>query len=150
MKHLIFYLPLAFIINCSLVFTTQAQSERHLYGSFVPYQWEIYNTIYKKRYWDNRDNYDFITFNKDYTFKRRYQGTEYNGSWSYDKKADQITLNVKSPFQKTITLKVEKLSRKSFNFSSSEEDFKVIMYMEEGKPPKKPQPKARSKRKKRQ
>lgn len=113
-----------------------AQSQKRLYKSFVPYQWEIYNTIYKKRYWDRRDNRDFITFNKNKTFKRRYQGTDMSGKWIYNRKKKVITLNITKPFEKTVILKVTKLSSKTLVFSSSEEGYKVKMYLKKGIPPK--------------
>lgn len=112
-----------------------AQSQKRLYKSFVPYQWEIYNTVYKKRYWDRRDNRDYITFDKDKTFKRRYQGTDMSGKWIYNRKKKVITLAINKPFKKTVILRVKKLSSKTLVISSSEEDFKVKMYLQKGVPP---------------
>ena len=117
---------------------TTAQSEKKLINkTFTPYQWEIYNTIYKRRYWDFRDNYDYIEFDPKYTFKRRYQGTQTSGTWKYDKKTKIIQLKITKPFKKDISLRVIKLSKKELTYTSSEEDYKVKMFMKEGEVPKK-------------
>ncbi len=110
----------------------QAQSVNRLHKVFIPYQWEIYNTIYKRRYWDRRDNYDYLEFKPDGTFMRRYQGTDMSGKWKYNRKRKIVTLNVTTPFTKTITFRIKKLSNKTFIYASSEENYKVKMYMKKG------------------
>lgn len=109
-----------------------AQPERRLHHTFVPYQWEIYNTVYTRRYWDWRDHYDYITFKADNTFERKYQDTDMRGTWTYDRATEQITLKVTHPFRTLITLKVERLSGGKLVYRSSEENYKVTMYMQEG------------------
>lgn len=128
--------------------TAEAQSVKRLYKVFIPYQWEIYNTIYKRRYWDRRDNYDYVQFKPDGTFNRRYQGSSMSGKWTYNKKKKLITLKVKKPFTKTITFKIKKLSNKTFIYSSSEENYKVKMYMKKGAVPIIPKRRKKPKRKK--
>jgi outer membrane usher protein FimD/PapC len=112
-----------------------AQSSKRLLKTFIPYQWEIYNTVYKRRYWDWRDNYDYIAFEKNKTFKRRYQGVNTSGTWKYDRKKKQVELMITKPSEKKITLKVEKLSRSEFSYTSSEEGHKVTMFLKEGEVP---------------
>lgn len=130
MKYLTLCLGLA--LSFANLTPLHAQPERRLHHTFVPYQWEIYNTVYTRRYWDWRDHYDYITFKEDNTFKRKYQDTDMSGTWSYDRANDQITLKVTKPFQTLITLKVERLSGGKLVYRSSEENFKVTMYMQEG------------------
>jgi hypothetical protein len=128
--------------------TVEGQSVKRLYKVFVPYQWEIYNTIYKRRYWDRRDNYDYVQFKPDGTFKRRYQGTDMSGKWTYNRRKKMVTLKVKKPFTKTITFKIKKLSNKTLVYKSSEENYKVTMYLKKGAIPTRPKrPKKRGKRK---
>lgn len=112
-----------------------AQSSKRLLKTFIPYQWEIYNTVYKRRYWDWRDNYDYITFEENKTFKRRYQGVNTSGTWKYDRKKKQIELTIIKPSEKKVTLKVEKLSRSELSYTSSEEGNKVTMFLKEGEVP---------------
>lgn len=125
----------------------EAQSVKKLHKVFIPYQWEIYNTIYKRRYWDRRDNYDYVQFKPDGTFSRRYQGTDMSGKWTYNKRKKKITLKVKKPFTKTITFKIKKLSNKTLVYKSSEENYKVTMYLKKGAIPQRPKRRRGKKRK---
>lgn len=131
-----------FIINTE----SNAQSEKRLMTSWIPTQWEIYNTVYTNKYWDRRDTYDYIKFKSDYTFTRRYQKFATVGTWKYNKKAKTITLTVTKPHQTTITLKVKKMTSNTLVYQSSEEDYKVKMTMKKGAP--KPFPKPRGKKRK--
>jgi len=131
-----------FIINTE----SNAQSEKRLMTSWIPTQWEIYNTVYTNKYWDRRDNYDYIKFKSDHTFTRRYQKFATVGTWKYDKKAKTITLTVTKPHQTTITLKVQKMTANTLVYKSSEEGYKVKMTMKKGAP--KPFPKPRGRKKK--
>ncbi|MGB0863490.1 MAG: lipocalin-like domain-containing protein [Saprospiraceae bacterium] len=128
---------LLFIIMTFLFVTNEssAQSSKRLLKTFVPYQWEIYNTIYNRRYWDLRDNYDYITFDKNQTFKRRYQGVNTSGTWKYNRKKKIVELTITKPVKEKITLKIKKLSRKELSYTSSEEDNKVKMFMKQGEVP---------------
>lgn len=117
---------------------TQAQVDKKLYDSWLPTQWEIYNTVYKKRYWDRRDNYDYITFKANHTFQRRYQGQDMTGTWKYNKSKKVIELTVTKPFKKTITLRVLKMGGNELEYQSSEEEYKVTMTLKPGTPPVKP------------
>ena len=131
-----------FIINAE----SNAQSEKRLMTSWIPTQWEIYNTVYTNKYWDRRDNYDYIRFKSDYTFTRRYQKFSTSGTWKYNKKTKTITLTVIKPHQTTITLKVQKMTSNTLIYKSSEEGYKVKMTMKKGAP--KPFPKPRGRKKK--
>lgn len=125
------------IVVTFLLFSHQgtAQSSKRLLKTFVPYQWEIYNTIYKRRYWDWRDNYDYITFEENKTFKRKYEGINTSGTWKYIRKNKQIILMITEPSTKRVILKIEKLSRNELSYTSSEEGHKVTMFLKEGEVP---------------
>lgn len=131
MRVLLVLILTTFFINADI----DAQSDRRFVNSWVPTKWEIYNTTYDKRYWDNRDNYDYITFKSDKTFLRKYQGLTMSGTWTYDKKKKIMTLTITKPFKKTIKLKVKKVSGSNLVYKSSEEGYKVTMYMKKGAPP---------------
>lgn len=131
-----------FIINTE----SQAQSERKLMTSWIPTQWEIYNTVYKSKYWDRRDNYDYISFKPDYTFTRRYQKFSTVGTWTYNRKTKTITLTVTKPHQTTVTLKVQKMTSNTLIYKSNEESYKVTMTMKKGAPKPFPKPRIRKSR----
>ena len=59
-----------------------------------------------------------------------------SGKWSYEKKKRIVTLTVNKPFEKTIELKVKKATGSNLVYKSSEEGYKVTMYMKKGAPPK--------------
>jgi hypothetical protein len=137
MRIFILMVLTTFILNTE----SQAQVDKRLVTSWIPTQWEIYNTVYTNKYWDRRDDYDYIQLKADNTFTRRYQQLSSSGTWKYNKNSKNITLTVTKPHETTITLKVVKLTDNTLVYQSSEESYKVTMTMKKGSPKPIPQPK---------